>query len=400
MIHGHCDLRFGRVFDVLAANLASGADIGASVAVCLDGEFVVDIWGGHLDKERTLPWQRDTIVNTFSTTKMMTALCALILADRGELDLAAPVSKYWPEFAQNGKSEVLVKHVLSHSAGLSGWEKPLSVEELCDLPYATKLLEKQAPWWKPGTAIGYHPISFGHLNGEVVRRITGQSLGAFFRSEVAGPLGGDYHIGTGPECDRRVTAMVQTMTPRMPQNNGSIHDRAFFNPYIMPQDSAKLCWRRAELGGSSGHGNARSVAAIQSVLSNGGEARGVRLLSRAGAERAMELQAIGVDLVCGYELHWALGFALASPIVDQIYGGRLYGRRLAFWGGSGGSICFNDFDLGMTVAYVMNKHEEHGGVDQRGADIIMAAYDSVSPDTPHMSICSVASASDCKASSS
>jgi CubicO group peptidase (beta-lactamase class C family) len=377
-VNGVCPDRFERVREAFVGNFITRGDLGASAAVYLHGEPVVDIWAGHFDAARTRPWESDTIVNTFSTTKTMTALCMLILADRGELDLDAPVSRYWPEFAQNGKSGVLVKHFLSHAAGLPGWDEPLTLEQQCDVPYATKLLEKQAPWWKPGTAIGYHPISFGHLNGEVVRRITGQSLGAFFRSEVAGPLGGDYHIGTGPECDRRVTAMVQTMTPRMPQNNGSIHDRAFFNPYIMPQDSAKLCWRRAELGGSSGHGNARSVAAIQSVLSNGGEARGVRLLSRTGAERAMELQAIGVDLVCGYELHWALGFALASPIVDQIYGGRLYGRRIAFWGGSGGSICFNDFDLGMTVAYVMNKHEEHGGVDQRGADIIMAAYDSVS----------------------
>src|SRR5262249_18056979 len=156
----------------------------------------------------------------FSTTKTMTALCMLILADRGELDLNAPVAKYWPEFARNGKSGVLVKHLLSHSAGLPGWEKPLTVEGLCDIPYATKLLEEQAPWWEPGTAIGYHPMSFGHLNGEVVRRITGQSLGTFFKNEVAGPLGGDYHIGTGPELDHRVTLMVQSNAPRQAQNNG------------------------------------------------------------------------------------------------------------------------------------------------------------------------------------
>ena len=376
-IQGVCPDRFEKVRQAFVNNFTGRGDIGASAAVYINGEPVVDLWGGYFDASRTRLWDRDTIVNNFSTTKTMTALCMLILADRGELDLNSPVAKYWPEFAQNGKAGVLVKHFLSHSAGLPGWDKSLTLEEQCDVPYATKLLERQAPWWEPGTKVGYHPISFGHLNGEIVRRVTGQSLGTFFRNEVAGPLGGDYHIGTGPECDARVSEMVETMAPRPKQNDGSIHDRAFFNPYIRPQDSAKLCWRRAELGGSSGHGNARSVAAIQSVLSNGGEARGVRLLSRAGAERALELQAEGVDLVCGYELKWALGFALASPIVTQIYGNRLDGRRIAWWGGSGGSICFNDFDLGMTVAYVMNKHEEHGGIDQRGTDIIMAAYDAV-----------------------
>jgi hypothetical protein len=172
--------------------------------------------------------------------------------------------------------------------------------------------------------------------------------------------------------------MIQSTPPRPRLNDDSISERSFFNPYIKPQDSGRLVWRRTELGGSNGHGNARSVAAIQSVLSNGGEARGVRLLSRAGAERAMALQAEGMDLVCGWELRWALGFALSNPTIDALHGRRLTGRRIAFWGGSGGSMCFNDFDLGMTVAYVMNKHVE-GAVDQRSIDIITAAYDSIDP---------------------
>jgi CubicO group peptidase (beta-lactamase class C family) len=345
--------------------------------VFIDGEPVVDIWGGYFDEARTRPWERDTIVNTFSTTKTMTALCMLILADWGDINLDAPVAKYWPEFAQAGKSGVLVKHLLSHSAGLPGWDVPMTVTDLFDHERAATLLARQAPWWTPGTAVGYHPITFGPLLGEVIRRVTGQTLGQFFATEVARPLGADFHIGTGPECDSRVTTMVQSNEPRVPLRDGSISDKSFFNPYVLPGDSASIAWRRAELGGSNGHGNARSIGMAQSVLSNGGEARGVRLLSRQGAERALELQAEGTDLVAGYDLRWALGLALTNPVLDAIYGHRLTNRRIAFWGGSGGSVVINDFDARMTVSFAMNRHVEHGGVDQRGADILCAAYDSL-----------------------
>src|SRR5262245_3919394 len=305
-IQGFCDQRFERVREAFADNLASGADIGASAALYIDGEPVVDIWGGYFDEARTRDWDRDTIANTFSTTKTMTALCMLILVDRGEVDLDAPVAKYWPEFAAEGKSSVLVRHLLSHSAGLSGWQEPMTLADILDREKATTLLARQAPWWEPGTAIGYHAITFGPLLGEVIRRVTGQTLTEFFASQVAGPLGADYHIGAPPECDDRVSSMVQTLAPRQPRHDGSISDKTFFNPYVMPQDSATTAWRRGELGGSNGHGNAKSVAMVQSILSNGGEARGVRLLSRAGAERALELQADTVDLVAGFPLRWGL----------------------------------------------------------------------------------------------
>ena len=377
VLDGVCAPRFQKVGDVLAANLASGADIGASAAVYLDGEPVVDLWGGFLDAARTEPWQRDTIINNFSTTKTMTALCMLILADRGEVDLDAPIARYWPEFAQNGKSEVLVKHVLAHSSGLPGWTEPLTFEDLCDIEKSTALLARQAPWWAPGTVTGYHAITFGPLLGEVVRRVTGKSLGRFFAEEVAAPLGGDYHIGTGPECDSRVAEMIAASPRLVPQGPDTLNDRVLLNPYITPALSATLLWRRTELGGSNGHGNARSVAAIQSVLSNGGEARGVRLLSRAGAERALDLQSDRTDLVCGYPLRWGLGYGLESPTLNSLYGDCFAGRRIAFWGGSGGSTIFNDYDGRMTVAYVMNRHVEHGGIDERGIAIVRAAYEGL-----------------------
>ncbi len=377
LVQGSFDTRFSKVHDALEANLASGADVGASAAVFIDGEPVVDIWGGWLDRERTKPWQRDTIVNTFSTTKTMTALCALILADRGVLDLNAPMAKYWPEFAAAGKERVLVRHVLGHTSGLPGWTEKVTLADILDREKAAALLAAQAPWWEPGTQIGYEALTFGPLLGEVIRRITGKTLGEFFAAEVAGPLGGDFHIGTGPEYDDRVAPLIQSSPAIDPRNDGSIYDRVFFNPLVLPPDAFTVAWRRGELGGSNGYGNARGVAAIQSVLACGGEVRGVRLLSAAGCERVLEEQAEGADVVAGFPLRWGLGFGLNSPTFNAIYGGRLGDHRVAFWGGSGGSLCINDLDARMTVAYVMNKHVEHGGIDQRGIDIAVAAYDSL-----------------------
>src|SRR5262245_57628354 len=186
-VQGTCDDRFVTVKDVFAARMPN--ELGASLAVFLDGEPVVDIWGGYLDQARTRPWQRDTIVNTFSTTKTMTALCALVLADRGEIDLDAPVATYWPEFAAAGKEGVRVRHFLGHTSGLPGWTEPVTLADICDREKATTLLARQAPWWEPGSVAGYHSITFGPLVGEVIRRVTGKTLTAFFADEVAGPLG-------------------------------------------------------------------------------------------------------------------------------------------------------------------------------------------------------------------
>lgn len=374
---GTCDDRFVAVKTALEKNLRRVADIGASAAVYIDGEPVVDIWGGYFDEARTRAWERDTIVNNFSTTKTMTALCALVLADRGALDLNAPVARYWPEFAAEGKSGVLVRHLLGHTSGLAGWTEPMTIADTLDHEKASSMLARQAPWWTPGVQVGYHAITFGPLIGEVVRRVTGRSLGRFFAEEIAGPLGGDYHIGTGPECDHRVSVLIPTGPIRPRSGADTISDRAFFNPYVTPRDSGTIPFRRAELGGTNGHGNARSVAAIQSVLACGGEVRGVRLLSRAGCERALEEQADGQDLVCGYPLRWGLGYALENPTLSALYGNRFLGHRIAFWGGSGGSIVVNDFDERMTIAFVPNRHVEHGGIDQRGMDIVEAAYDSL-----------------------
>src|SRR5438067_6127676 len=207
-LSGTCSARFEPLRELFAAKLESGEDLGASLAVNIDGEMVVDLWGGWADEARTVPWTEHTITNIFSTTKAMTSLAALMLVDRGELDLDATVAKYWPEFAANGKAAIKVRHLLSHTSGVSGWEQPITLEDLYDCEKSAALLAAQAPWWEPGTAAGYHALNYGHLIGEVIRRITGQRLGEFFAAEIAGPLGADFHIGLPLSEFHRVANLV------------------------------------------------------------------------------------------------------------------------------------------------------------------------------------------------
>jgi CubicO group peptidase (beta-lactamase class C family) len=294
-VHGVVALGFGAVRDTLAKGLENGDDIGASAAVFIDGKPVVDIWGGYVDGTFTREWERDTIICTHSTTKTMTAMSALVLADRGELDLNARGASYWPEFAAQGKEQIQVRQLLGHTSGLAGWTEDVTWDDVYDLEKSTHLLAQQAPWWTPGTVSGYHGLTQGHLVGEVIRRITGKTLGRFFADEIAGPLGADYHIGTGPECDARVAPFVQAVR-EVGTNGDPIHDRVSSNPDLNPKTSSSVPFRRAEIGAANGHGNARAVATIHSALV-ADVVNGVRLLSRPGRERVLEPQAEGVDLV-------------------------------------------------------------------------------------------------------
>jgi CubicO group peptidase (beta-lactamase class C family) len=372
-VHGTCDDRFGKVRDALAASLDAD-DVGASVAVYVDGEPVVDIWGGYADAARTIPWERDTITNVWSTTKTMTALCALILADRGELDPTAPVATYWPEFAAAGKDGIQVRHLLSHTAGLPTWDEPLSVEDLYDWELATSRLAAQTPRWEPGTEAGYHALTQGFLVGEVVRRITGRSLGTFFAEEVAGPLGADFHIGLPAEHDHRVASVIAP--PPAPAGDPATAGSGRSgpgNPPVQPVDANTPAWRRAEIPAGGGHGNARSVAAVQSVLASGGTARGVRLLSEAGCERVLTEQFRGVDHLLGVPMRYGMGYGLTSdevPISPN--------PRTCFWGGWGGSLVVVDLDARMAVSYVMNQMLDQGTLgDTRGIGMALAAYEGL-----------------------
>jgi CubicO group peptidase (beta-lactamase class C family) len=372
-IHGHADPRFAGVRDAFAANFARGEDVGASVAVTLGGELVIDLWGGHADAAKTRPWQRDTIVNVYSTTKTMTALCALLLADRGELDLAQKVAHYWPEFAANGKADITVAQLLAHSAGLSGFAEPVASADLYDWGKATALLAAQAPFWAPGTAIGYHAITQGYLVGEVVRRITGKSLGAFFRDEIAGPLGADFHIGLAASEDDRVAELI---SPPPGGGIADINDRPLTvnmatNPPINPRDTCSRAWRAAEIPAANGHGNARSVALVQALLANGGVAGGKRLLSEAGARRALEPQIKGEDMVLGGPAHFGLGFGLNGGAVPLPH------DECCYWGGYGGSIIIIDMKTRSTIAFMMNKMASTTVGDMRGYGLAMATWQAL-----------------------
>lgn len=354
--HGSCDERFSAVGDAFAANLDRGADIGASVAIYLDGEPVVDLWGGLADPAARRRWKRDTITNTWSTTKTMAAVCVLILADRGQIDLHAPVATYWPEFAAAGKEHVEVRHVLGHTAGLATWNEPLEVADLYDWDKVTRLLAAQAPAWEPGTRSGYHALTHGYLIGEIVRRVTGRTLGRFFRDEVAGPLGADFHIGLPAEHDHRVSRVIPDQSERKPGN-----------PPVVAETSWTAEWRRAEIPAAGGHGNARSVARVQSVLACGGKAPGLRLLSEAGCEAVFEQQSDGIDAVLDVPLRFGMGYGLPSAFLPLP-------PHCCFWGGWGGSVVVVDRDARMAIAYVPNRMLAGMSGDDRGAAILRSAF--------------------------
>jgi CubicO group peptidase (beta-lactamase class C family) len=351
-VQGEYDDRFLPLCRLLQENLDAGEDLGASIAVVRNGVSLVDLWGGWADLERSTPWVRDSITVAWSVTKTMTALAALVLVDRGELDVYAPVARYWPEFAANGKASIEVRHLLSHTSGVPGWERPFRHEDVYDWDRSTSLLAAQAPWWKPGSASGYHDMSYGHLVGEVVRRITGTSIGRFIAAEIAGPLGADFQIGLPQRDFPRVSHVFFPGYPfeEEPLDPDSVPAKTF-GPRFDMAAPATDAWRRAEIPALNGHGNARSVARIQSIVSNAGEVDGVRLLSPRTIELIFDQQSDGVDLVLGLPVRFGIGYALPHPVLAPY----TPNGRCCFWFGWGGSIVVNDLDRRMTFAYVMNK---------------------------------------------
>lgn len=353
-VHGHVDERFSALSEVLDAQLESGEELGAAISVNLGGQTLVDVWGGYADAARTIPWGEDTIVNVWSTTKEITALAILMLVEQGLVDLDAPVATYWPEFAQHGKHDILVKQVMSHTSGVSGWDQPFVAEDMYDWEKSTSQLAAQAPWWEPGTASGYHAQNQGHLLGEIVRRVSGLPLKQFVAERIAAPLGVDLQIGAKAEDDDRVAEIIPppplgfdlaTMDPTSPTVRtltGPVSDAALANT---------IPWRRADMGALNGHTNARALARTFSTISLGGEVDGARLLSPATIERIFEEQSHGPDLVLGVPLRFGIGFALPEPTSIPY----VPSEKVCFWGGWGGSMTLMFPDRGLTVSYVMNR---------------------------------------------
>jgi CubicO group peptidase (beta-lactamase class C family) len=384
-IHGTCEPRFESVRKVFQRGFESGPELGASVCFVLDGAPVVDLWGGHFDRERTREWQRDTLVNVYSTTKGMTALCAHQLVERGLLDLDAPVARYWPEFAAGGKAEIPVRWLLSHQAGLPAPRRTLSAEELYAWDPFVAALAEQEPWWEPGSKHGYHALTFGHLVGELIRRVSGLGVGRFFRENVAEPLGADFYIGLAAEHDARTSDLHGDLVPPKlegPAAQGPLADffrdmrdpttltgAAFNNPNIGGGAVNTRAWREAEIPAANGHGTASALARIYGALARGGEIDGVRLLEPESIERAIAEQAAGPDAVLGgMPMRFGLGFMLRQDLMPFSPSPRAFGHP-----GAGGSIGMADPDARVGFGYTMNKMQP-GLVGSAGAFAMLRAF--------------------------
>jgi CubicO group peptidase (beta-lactamase class C family) len=354
-LQGHWDDRFAQVAAALETAIAEGEEVGAAIAIDIGGQTVVDMWGGHADAARTRPWAADTVVNVWSSTKTVTALAALMLIDRGLIAADDRVADYWPEFAANGKDGVQIRHLLTHSSGVSGWDQPVVPEDILDWYRSTAALAAQAPWWEPGTASGYHALTYGHLIGEVVRRVTGSPLKDFVRDEIAGPLGADFQIGAAPEDTDRIAEIIPSTEPfDLPPMDQWPEPmlKTFTGPAPEPGIANTAAWRAADIGAVNGHTNARALAKILSVISLGGTVDGVTLLRPETVEKIFEVQLEGPDLVlAGHPLRWGLGFGLPKPETIPY----VPDEKICFWGGWGGSWETMNPDRGATIAYVMNK---------------------------------------------
>ncbi len=376
-IHGQCDNKFLAVKKAFASNFDAGLEVGAAFAATINGKFVVDLWGGYSDEARTKPWQDDTIVCVWSNTKIMTSICALILIDRGLLDPDAPVAKYWPEFAQSGKESVLIRHIMSHTSGLPEFERPvppIPMETMYDWNKVVKILASQKTLWEPGKDWAYHELTQGFLVGEVVRRITGKTLGTFFRDEVAVPIGADFYIGLPEKHEKRVGQITPLPELKLGELGHMPPDvqaeQAKYFPSLPALATRNRAFRAAEIPAANGHGNARSIARIISTFTCDGELDGIRFFGSPTIQKALQEQYYGTPKSWGTPIRFGLGFGLNSkelPIGPN--------NRVLYWAGWGGSLSVMDLDAKLSFSYVMNKME--ADPKPRLVPIIGALYQSL-----------------------
>jgi CubicO group peptidase (beta-lactamase class C family) len=406
-IAGHCDPQFEAVRRVFTERFEKGKEVGAAISFTLNGESVVDLWGGYYAKsqssdqsghrelqdrdQRAREWERDTLVNTYSTTKGMTAICAHRLVEQGLLDLDAPVASYWPEFAAAGKGEIPVRWLLSHQSGLPALRKTLPPEALFDWSMFCEALAEQEPWWTPGTKHGYHPVTYGFLVGEVIRRVSGRTVGEMFREDIAGPLGADFHIGLDASEDGRVSDLIGSIAgpPRKAvsgqpaarikgpmgdflrdmQDPKTMVGAAFNNPRMSAATVNSRAWRGAEIPAANGHGTATALATIYGALACGGEIEGVRILEKETIDRARTEQVSGPDATLGQlPMRYGLGFMLRSDFMPLSPNPGAFGHP-----GAGGSIGMADPDAAVGFGYVMNKMQM-GLVGGPTAFVVLKAF--------------------------
>ena len=384
VVSGACDARFERVREAFARNFAESGELGASVAVALEGEIVVDLWAGYVDRERTRPWERDTLVLIYSSTKGAVALAAHMLADRGLIDFEAPVADVWPEFAQAGKETLPLRYLLTHQAGLPAIDEELPLGAELEWDTMAGALSRQAPLWEPGEKMGYHAATFGWLVGEVIRRVDGRSVGTFIREEIAEPLGVEFLLGFGPEEDHRVSDLHLAQVPA--EELPSLAAAALLEPTSMAARAFNIAPRGPNKGrnsranraseqpGSNGHSNARALATIYGALGDGGEWQGHRLLSEDAIRLAGTEQAQGRDLILQTPVRRTLGFMMPVAGIPDPRGDNAFGHA-----GMGGSLGFCDPDAGLGFGYAMNQMWTNtlAQDDPRAARLMRAVYDSL-----------------------
>jgi CubicO group peptidase (beta-lactamase class C family) len=385
MVEGSCDDRFAEVRDEFERSFAERGELGASVCVTLDGETVVDLWGGVADPASQRPWTADTVALGWSCTKGATALCAHLLADRGQLDLDAPVAAYWPEFAAAGKDRIPVRMLLSHQAGLPAVRTPLPPGAFADWDLMVKSLALEEPFWQPGSRHGYHAFTFGWLVGEVVRRVSGRSLGTYFAEEIAGPLGLDFWIGLPESIEARVAPVVPATEPAPGEPIAPFFVAAMTDPsstaalvlannggFMAAPDERR--YHAAEIGSANGITNGRGLARFYRPLALGGTADGARLISPEALARAsVTASASDLDATLLAPSRFALGFCKSigdlGPSDVLVLSEAAFGHP-----GAGGSLGFADPGERLSFGYVMSRQGFGTGLNARGQSLVDATY--------------------------
>lgn len=381
-IQGWCAPRFAPLKDAFRRNFTEAGELGAAFAAYVGGEPVADLWAGSLDSRHSAPWAENTLVNIFSTTKGLVSALALRLVAEGKLSLERPVAHYWPEFAQAGKQDIPVKWLLGHRAGLPAIRELLPDDALYDWDRMCAALAAEAPWWTPGTRHGYHPITFGWLVGEVLRRASGKGVGRLLQDSFAHPLGLDMHIGV-PAAEQVRIARISRPAPdpsnveatgfmqKMMADPTGITARAFANPMSIATGTNTAEWRSAAIPAANGHATARAVARFYAALAVGGTLDGVEVLPRDILKYCWTETSAGADAVLGIDTRFSHGWMLSQNRPGAAFGP---GRRSFGHPGAGGSLGMADPDRGIAVGYVMNRMGAHILLDPRAVRLVDALY--------------------------
>ena len=371
-IRGVCPPKFGEVRAAFAANFAAGLELGARFSLAVEGEIVVDLMGGWADRAQTRPFAEDTLTPVFSTSKAIASFMIARLVGDGRLTYGQRVSEFWPEFAAAGKEALTVEQALSHQAGLCGFPGPMAPADWFDWDGVCARLAAMTPLWPPGSASGYHPVTFGYLAGEIFRRVDGRTLGSALREEIAGPLDLDLWIGL-PNAEHPRVADVRR-PPAMPDLGPMTEPKrlAFFTKWASPGGVDQAAWRRAEIPSANGHATAPALALLMAALASDGDLGAARVLASGVAAEAARQRIAGADLVLPYEMSWGAGFIRNEGL--WIYGP---GRETFGHSGWGGSCAFADPERGVSGAYVMNRQSADLIADPRSRRLIEAAYASL-----------------------